>query len=95
MHRHIAHKRPPLGEIISMMEKHGFIIRNLEHNRFDYKFTNGTAMLNHYFIRLTNARASLTKVFLILGQLRQPHPVLDTLIPLFSCCNCLVFKIFS
>jgi arsenite methyltransferase len=52
MHRHIYEKRRPLDEIISMIQKHGFIIKDLEHDQFNYKFTNGTAMLNHYFIRL-------------------------------------------
>jgi arsenite methyltransferase len=52
MRQHIAHKRPPLDSIISMIQKHGFIIKDLEHDQFNYKFTNGTAMLNHYFIRL-------------------------------------------
>ena len=52
MHQHIAHKRPPLDYIISITQKYGFIIKDLEHDQFDYKFTNGTAMLNHYFIRL-------------------------------------------
>lgn len=52
MRQHIYDKRRPLDEIISMLQKHGFIIKDLEHDQFNYKFTNGTAMLNHYFIRL-------------------------------------------
>jgi hypothetical protein len=38
--------------MISMIQNHGFIINDLEHDQFNYKFSNGTAMLNHYFIRL-------------------------------------------
>jgi hypothetical protein len=38
--------------MISIVKKHGFLIRSVEHDQFDYKFSNGTAMLNHYFIRL-------------------------------------------
>jgi hypothetical protein len=38
--------------MISMVQKHGFIIKDLEHDQFNYKFSTGTAMLNHYFIRL-------------------------------------------
>ena len=38
--------------MISMIQDHGFIIKDLEHDQFNYKFSNGTAMLNHYFIRL-------------------------------------------
>lgn len=52
MHQHILHKRPPLDKMISMIQKHGFVIQNLEHDQFNYKFANGTSMLNHYFIRL-------------------------------------------
>ncbi len=52
MHQHIYEKRRPLNEIISILQKHGFIIKDLEQDQFNYKFTNGTAMLNHYFIRL-------------------------------------------
>ncbi|OFX32319.1 MAG: hypothetical protein A2X08_03805 [Bacteroidetes bacterium GWA2_32_17] len=52
MRQHIYKKRRPLNEIISMLQKHKFIIKDLEHDLFNYKFTNGTAMLNHYFIRM-------------------------------------------
>jgi arsenite methyltransferase len=52
MRQHIYEKRRPLEEMISMIQKHGFIIKDLEHDQFNYKFSNGTAMLNHYFIRL-------------------------------------------
>ncbi|MFA6599223.1 MAG: hypothetical protein WCS69_15985, partial [Ignavibacteriaceae bacterium] len=52
MHRHIYNKRRPLDEILSMLTKHGFLIKDLEHDQFNYKFADGTAMLNHYFIRL-------------------------------------------
>lgn len=52
MHRHIYEKRRPLDEITSMLHKHGFNVKNLEQDQFSYKFTDGTAMFNHYFIRL-------------------------------------------
>jgi len=52
LHQHIYEKRRPLDEIITMIENHGFIIKDLEHDQFNYRFTNGTAMLRHYFIRL-------------------------------------------
>jgi len=32
--------------------KHGFIIKDIDHDQFTYKFSTGTAMLKHYFIRL-------------------------------------------
>lgn len=52
MRQHISQKRPPIDKTISMLRKYGFIIKDLEHDQFNYKFANGTAMLNHYFIRL-------------------------------------------
>ncbi len=52
MHRHIYEKRRPLDEIISLIQKNRFIIKDLEHDQFCYKFTDGSALLNHYFIRL-------------------------------------------
>lgn len=52
MQQHIYKKRRPIDEITSMLQKYGFIIKDLEHAQFNYKFTNGTAMLNHYFIRM-------------------------------------------
>ena len=52
MWSHISHKRPPIDKMISMIQKHGFVIKDLEHEQINYRFANGTAMLNHYFIRL-------------------------------------------
>jgi len=52
MRQHIYEKRRPLDEMISIIQNHGFIIKDLEHDQFNYKFSNGTSMLNHYFIRL-------------------------------------------
>ena len=52
MRQHISHKRPPIDKMISMIQKYGFGIKDLEHDQFNYRFANGTAMLNHYFIRL-------------------------------------------
>lgn len=52
MKQHIYHKRRPLDEIITILNRHGFVIKDLEHNQFNYKFSDGTALLNHYFIRM-------------------------------------------
>jgi len=51
MHQHIYLKRRPLDLIIALIQKHSFMINDIEQDQFNYKFTNGTAMLNHYFIR--------------------------------------------
>ncbi|MCF8369450.1 MAG: class I SAM-dependent methyltransferase [Bacteroidales bacterium] len=52
MHEHIAEKRKPLDACIALIEKKGFSVENILHDRFEYKFTDATAMFNHYFIRL-------------------------------------------
>lgn len=52
MHRHIYEKRRPLEEIITMLQKHGFIVKNQEQDQFSYRFTDGTAMFNHYFVQM-------------------------------------------
>jgi arsenite methyltransferase len=52
MRQHIYQKRRPLDEIIALLEKNGFIIKDLQHDQFNYKFADGSALLNHYFIRL-------------------------------------------
>lgn len=52
MHRHISHKRPSIAGLIKKMENNGFMIKDLEQDQFSYRFADGTAMLNHYFIRL-------------------------------------------
>lgn len=52
MYEHIAHKRPSIAKVKSLLQKHSFIIKDLEYDQFNYRFTDGTAMLNHYFIRL-------------------------------------------
>jgi arsenite methyltransferase len=52
MHRHIENKRPPLEGLLYLLEKNGFIVKDVEHDLFNYRFSSGTAMLNHYFIRL-------------------------------------------
>ena len=52
MHRHIALKRPPVESISALLRKNGFRVKDLVQDQFCYKFTDGTAMLNHYFIRL-------------------------------------------
>ncbi|MDR1153482.1 MAG: class I SAM-dependent methyltransferase [Bacteroidales bacterium] len=52
MYQHIETKRPPVKAMIAMLQKHGFIVKDLEYGQFNYKFANATAMFNHYFIRL-------------------------------------------
>jgi arsenite methyltransferase len=48
----IYSKRKPLDEITGLIEKHNFAIEKVINDQFEYRFTDGTSMLNHYFIRL-------------------------------------------
>lgn len=52
MHQHILNKRPPIKNILSLLNKYGFFVKDLEQNQFNYRFADGTSMFNHYFIRL-------------------------------------------
>ncbi len=52
LHQHIHSKRKPLDEFLELIKKYGFSVTQLDHDHFEYKFTDGTTMLNHYFIRL-------------------------------------------
>lgn len=52
MKQHIYEKRKPVDEILNLLKQHGFNCKNLEEDKFKYTFSNGTAFLNHYFIRL-------------------------------------------
>jgi Methylase involved in ubiquinone/menaquinone biosynthesis len=51
MYKHIAQKRPSVDFILDVLRKNGFITKDLEYDKFDYRFATGTAMLNHNFIR--------------------------------------------
>ena len=50
MYKHIEQKRPSVNKILIPM-KNDFTIKNVEYDQFNYKFSNGTAMLNHHFIK--------------------------------------------
>jgi ubiquinone/menaquinone biosynthesis C-methylase UbiE len=52
MNQQIYKKRKPLGEFIELLEKHGFAIKGMDQDQFDYKFVDGTALMNHHFIRM-------------------------------------------
>lgn len=52
MEKQIYEKRKPLKEFTNLIKKHDFKIDSVINDQFDYKFVDGTTMLNHYFIRL-------------------------------------------
>lgn len=52
MRNQIYKKRKPIDQYIEQIKSHGFLIDSVKHDKFEYKFVDGTTMLNHYFIRL-------------------------------------------
>jgi arsenite methyltransferase len=52
LQEHIYEKRKPIPEFTGLLEQHNFSVIKVEKDRFEYKFTDGTTLLNHYFIRL-------------------------------------------
>jgi len=52
MNEQIYTKRKPLSEFKEELINHGFSIESVDEEYFEYKFADGTSMLNHYFMRL-------------------------------------------
>lgn len=52
MKEHIRHKRPPVDEISAQIMAAGYKISGVHDSEFSYNYANGTAMFNHFFIRL-------------------------------------------
>lgn len=50
--KHISDKRKPLDQYLKQLESHGFTVESVIHDQFEYRFVDGTTMLNHHFIRL-------------------------------------------
>ncbi len=49
---HIYSKRKPLQEVVSLVEKNGFKINQVKNDSFRFRYNDGTAMFNHFLIRL-------------------------------------------
>jgi arsenite methyltransferase len=52
VNEHIFRKRKPLDYTLKQIVNAGFRIQNFTEDSFSYKYSDGTSMLNHYFIRL-------------------------------------------
>lgn len=50
--QHITKQRPSVDTIIEKMIELGFYIKKIEYDQFDYKFADGTAFFNHYFMQI-------------------------------------------
>ena len=49
--QHIYQKRRPVNEIKTLLEESGYSVKNILYDSFNIRFADGTAMLNHYFIK--------------------------------------------
>jgi arsenite methyltransferase len=52
MDEHIYQKRKPVHEVTAILEKHNLSIRHILYDNFTLDFADGTAMFNHYTMRL-------------------------------------------
>lgn len=52
MRAHIDKKRKPLEGYLAQLESHGFRVKDVKQDQFEYRFVDGSTMFNHYFIRL-------------------------------------------
>jgi arsenite methyltransferase len=49
---HIYSKRRPLPELTTILRQNGFAVSSIVEDQFDYQFTDGTTLLQHFFVRL-------------------------------------------
>ena len=52
MNEHIYKKRKPVEEFVQLLNDNGFGINEISHDKFTYSFVDGTAMFNHFLIKL-------------------------------------------
>jgi ubiquinone/menaquinone biosynthesis C-methylase UbiE len=52
MKEHIYKKRKPVEEFVQLLNDNGFGINEISHDKFTYSFVGGTAMFNHFLIKL-------------------------------------------
>lgn len=52
MKNQISRMRKPLEEVIELIEGHGFSVKKVIKDQFNYTFADGSTMLHYYLIRL-------------------------------------------
>jgi len=52
MKKHIYKKRLPVEVFIQLLNASGYSINEISHDEFAYRFVDGTAMINHFLIKL-------------------------------------------
>ena len=50
---HIYKKRKPVEEFVNLLNESGYVVGEIYHDLFEYKFVDGTTMLNHFLITLS------------------------------------------
>lgn len=50
--QHIRSKRKPLAEVQALLSETGFAVQRVLHDEFSWRYANGTAMLNHFAIKI-------------------------------------------
>ncbi|HEX3008496.1 MAG TPA: class I SAM-dependent methyltransferase [Bacteroidales bacterium] len=53
LNTHIYEKRKPLNEVKDLLEHAKFEIADIKYGNFNYRFIDGPAMFNHFFIKLS------------------------------------------
>jgi ubiquinone/menaquinone biosynthesis C-methylase UbiE len=49
---HIYEKRRPVSEFVNLLEESNFHVINIYEDEFDFKFSDGTAILNHFSMKI-------------------------------------------
>ncbi|NWG29665.1 MAG: class I SAM-dependent methyltransferase [Ignavibacteriaceae bacterium] len=49
---HIYKKRKPVEEFVQLLNETGYVINEISHDEFAYRFVDGAAMFNHFLIKL-------------------------------------------
>jgi ubiquinone/menaquinone biosynthesis C-methylase UbiE len=49
---HIYKKRKPVEEFVQILNEAGYVINEISHDEFAYRFVDGAAMFNHFLIKL-------------------------------------------
>jgi ubiquinone/menaquinone biosynthesis C-methylase UbiE len=52
MKKHINKKRKPVEEFVRLLNESGYVINEISHDEFTYQLVDGTAMINHFLIKL-------------------------------------------
>ena len=53
MKEHIYKKRRPTEEYVQLLNENGYVINEIYQDMFEYRFTNGSALMSHFLITLS------------------------------------------